>query len=141
MLFIRLREYWIVLLFYSRNVCTEPKNIIFFSIHKAIIINFANLWWYINVYILYIKRNIFPPHSSATALRLDGNSEIGAHVKSLLCYLICVSHLIKSRAVTDFSLLKTIFLHACATRSWLPSNVNIMSWAFHGQDFISSDKN
>ena len=29
-------------------------------------------------------------------LKLDGNSEIGAHV----CYLICLRHLIRSKAVT-----------------------------------------
>ena len=34
------------------------------------------------------------------ALLLDGNSEIGAHVKSNLCYLICSRHLICSRADT-----------------------------------------
>ena len=28
------------------------------------------------------------------ALILDGNSEIGAHVKSSLCYLICLRHMI-----------------------------------------------
>ena len=27
-------------------------------------------------------------------LTLDGNSEIGAHVRSNLCYLICLRHLI-----------------------------------------------
>ena len=32
---------------------------------------------------------------------LDGNSEIGAHVRSNLCYLICLRRLIRSRAVTN----------------------------------------
>ena len=32
---------------------------------------------------------------------IDGNSEIGAHVRSNLCYLICLRHLIRSRAVTN----------------------------------------
>ena len=32
---------------------------------------------------------------------LDGNSEIGGHVRSNLFYLTCLRHLIKSRAVTN----------------------------------------
>ena len=40
-------------------------------------------------------------------LILDGNSEIGAHVRSILCYLIYLRHLIRSRKVTH-----RIFLHA-----------------------------
>ena len=44
-------------------------------------------------------------------LVLDGNKEIGAHVRSNLCYLI------RSRAVTNLIFLfkRPIFLHACAT--------------------------
>ena len=34
-------------------------------------------------------------------LILDGNTEIGAHVKSNLCYLISVRHFIRSRTVTN----------------------------------------
>ena len=34
-------------------------------------------------------------------LVLDGNSEIGEHVRSYLCYLICLRHRIISRAVTN----------------------------------------
>ena len=34
-------------------------------------------------------------------LKLDGNSEIGVYVRSNLCYLICLRHLIISRAVTN----------------------------------------
>ena len=42
-------------------------------------------------------------------LMLDGNSEIGAHVKKNLCYLICLRHL--NRIVTNriFILRKDIF--------------------------------
>ena len=38
----------------------------------------------------------------------DGNSEIGAHVGSNLCYLICIRHLFRSSAVAylNFYLLK-----------------------------------
>ena len=32
---------------------------------------------------------------------LDGNLEIGAHVRSNLCYLTCLRHLIRSKAVTN----------------------------------------
>ena len=50
-------------------------------------------------------------------LKLDGISEIDAHVSSNLCYLICLKHLIGPRAVTNrifsskayFSLEKHIF--------------------------------
>ena len=35
-------------------------------------------------------------------LILYGKSEIGAHVRSDLGYLICLSHLIRSRAVTNW---------------------------------------
>ena len=34
-------------------------------------------------------------------LILDGYSEIGAHVRSNRCYLICLSHLFRSRAVLN----------------------------------------
>ena len=34
-------------------------------------------------------------------LNLDGNSEIGAHVRSNVCYLICLRHVIRSKAVTN----------------------------------------
>ena len=45
-----------------------------------------------------------------------------------LCYLICLRHLIRSRAVTTkkFSLKRPIFLNACATCSELPSNISKM---------------
>ena len=44
---------------------------------------------------------------------LGGNSEIGAHVRTNICYLICQRHLIRSRAVTNrifFSSKRPIFL-------------------------------
>ena len=60
-------------------------------------------------------------------LILDGNLETVADVKSNLCYLICLRHLIGSSAVLNrgffFSEKKTIFLHACATCSEIPSNI------------------
>ena len=53
-------------------------------------------------------------------LRLDGNSERGAHARSNLCHLIYSRHLIRSRAVTNrifFNLKRPIFIHLCATSS------------------------
>ena len=57
---------------------------------------------------------------------LDGNSEIGEHVN--LCYLICLRHLIISRAVKNciFSSEITNFFHACASYSELPTNISTM---------------
>ena len=55
---------------------------------------------------------------------LNGNSEIGAHVRSSLCYLIGLRLVIRPKAVTNRFFLssnRTIFLHACATCSELPS--------------------
>ena len=60
---------------------------------------------------------------------LEGDSEIGAHVRSKLGFRICLRHLIRSRLVTNrifFSAKRPIFLHACATCSELPSKVSIM---------------
>ena len=91
----------------------------------------------------------------AMVLILDGNSEIDAHGRSDLCYLICVRQLTRSRAVTNqqkslkyeqrnlyiinffnrdreqsqiryFYPKRPIFLHACATCFELPSNISTM---------------
>ena len=51
-------------------------------------------------------------------LILDGNLEIGAHVKSNRCYLICSRHLIRYGGVTNQT-----------TCSKLPSNISTMSAA------------
>ena len=61
-------------------------------------------------------------------LILVGNSEINAHVRSSVSYIIGLRHLIRSRAVTiDFFLRKgPICLHACATCSVLSSNICTM---------------
>ena len=52
-------------------------------------------------------------------LILDGNSELGARVRSNLCYLICFRHLLGSRAVTNRNVFskKIIFFHPCETSS------------------------
>ena len=60
---------------------------------------------------------------------LDGASEIVAHVRSNLFYLICYRHLMRSKSVTYqiFFLPKIpIFLHVCAIFSELPSNNSAM---------------
>ena len=49
-------------------------------------------------------------------LIIDGNSELGVHIRSNLCYQICLRHLINSRAVTNWTLFfrkRPIFLHTC----------------------------
>ena len=59
-------------------------------------------------------------------LVLDGYSEIGAHIGSNLCYLICSWLMIRSREVTNriFVILKDGFsIHTCATYSELPYNI------------------
>ena len=56
-------------------------------------------------------------------LLLDGNSKIGAPVRSNLCYLICLRHLIRSVTVANlivFLQIRHIFLHTCAACSELP---------------------
>ena len=60
---------------------------------------------------------------------LDGNSEIGAHVKSNLYYLTCCRHLIRSMIVTNliFVLRKDIFaFHVRAICAELPSNISTL---------------
>ena len=59
---------------------------------------------------------------------LDGNSEIGAQVRSNLYYLICLRRLNSSgqSQIGFFSLKRPIFLHACTTCSELPSNISTM---------------
>ena len=54
--------------------------------------NLPNKFWSTLIKLLFELSNV---------LTLDSNSEIGAHVRSKLCYLTCLSHLIKSRPVTS----------------------------------------
>ena len=42
-------------------------------------------------------------------LKLDGNSEISEQVRSDLCYLICLEHLIRMRPVRIKNFLKEFF--------------------------------
>ena len=64
---------------------------------------------------------------------LHGNSEIGAHVKSSLCYLICLRHLTSLGVVKNrIFFLRPNFLHACATYFELPSNISTMEGPKNG---------
>ena len=55
-------------------------------------------------------------------LIFDDHSEIGAQVSRNVCFVTCVRHLIRSRAVTNpgFYPIKPVFLHACAPIFELP---------------------
>ena len=60
---------------------------------------------------------------------LDGNSEIGAHIRGDFCYLICLTHLIRSREVTDliFYLEKTYFRLYVRNKFRVTNNISTMS--------------
>ena len=59
--------------------------------------------------------------NASMVLILDGNSEKRMHVRSNLCYLNCVRHSIRSRAVTNliFFQERPIFLHAMCSKFWV----------------------
>ena len=62
-------------------------------------------------------------------LLLDGNSEIGVHLISNLCYLISLGHLLWSKEITNwifFSSKRPILLLACNPCSELLSNIDTM---------------
>ena len=74
--------------------------------------------------------------------KLDGSSEIGAHVRSNLCYLICLRALERSTAFTEviFSSEKKIFFSsACATYSEIPSSISTM-FSVNEEDKIYSEE-
>ena len=60
----------------------------------------------------------FTRDNSTMVLILDGNSEIGAHVWSEIAIMICK----RFRARFVFQR-RPVFLHKCATRFELPSNI------------------
>ena len=64
---------------------------------------------------------------------VDGNSDIGAHVRSKLCYLICSRHLVRSRAFIKLYFVSgnIFFLYACVPFLMLPSNTSTMISPFH----------
>ena len=58
-------------------------------------------------------------------LILDGNSEIGAQVRSNLCYLIWLRHLIRSRAVKNRIFFIRKYVFSCVHNMFeLPSNIS-----------------
>ena len=57
------------------------------------------------------------------------------HVRSNLCYLIWLRHLLRTVTNRIFSPNKLIFLHACATCSELPSNISTMGKIKAGAKF------
>ena len=71
-------------------------------------------------YLIYLK------WIEGMVLILDGNSEIGAHVRSELYYLICLGHLIRSRAVTN--LLRTYLFSLMRAPNVLSYHLILVPW-------------
>ena len=69
-------------------------------------------------------------------LLLDGNSEIGAHVRSNLCYLICLRHLIKLRSHKSDLSEKTYF-PLCVRTMFLSSNHGFGKLVFVKKLFVN----
>ena len=70
-------------------------------------------------------------------LILDGISEIDAHVRNILGYLICIRHLIRARVITNWMFLSDFFfVHACATCSESPSYISTMIQEVLNQIYI-----
>ena len=86
-----------------------PKNIIFFFLPDLDPCQKSKL------ILIHIKiLDEFKSRLSINSWYLDGNPEIGAHVRSNLCYLICLRHLIRSRAVTRYFLSEKTFFASSA---------------------------
>ena len=69
-------------------------------------------------------------------LLLDGNSEIGAHLSSNFCNVICLRNLLRSRAVTAAlkKFMKRIYLfNVCAPIPEVPSNISTMPYIYSGR--------
>ena len=64
--------------------------------------------------------SIYTPVGTMVLIR-DGNSQIGAHIRSNLCYLICLRHFIRSRQIGYLVSEQTF---------WLPPKVSIMVVTF-----------
>ena len=63
-------------------------------------------------------KDMKPETAMTIALILDGSSELGVHVRSNLCWLICLKHLIRSRAVTDRTYIfsEKAYFHSCVRK-------------------------
>ena len=88
---------------------------------------------------IYQSEEAIHNYEISIVVLLDGNSEIIAHVRSNLFYLICIRHLIRSicKKSEFFSLKRSFFLQACSTCSKLPSNIRTMGIKLNGQPFLS----
>ena len=94
---------------------------------KCIIFGYNLLFLLSNIHDMRQKRKGLSGHHTNNGILtfIILNSEIGAHVRSNLCYLTW--HLgIEQSQTRFFSLKKTAFIHVCATRSELPSNISNM---------------
>ena len=78
-------------------------------------------------------------------LILDGNLELGAHVRSDLRLLICLRRLMRSWAIKNWtSFLRKApfsFVHACVPCFELPSGKSTMVWRNYDWRCIISEKN
>ena len=71
--------------------------------------------------------------TTAMVLLLDGNSEICAHVRGNLCYLICFRHLIRAKSVTN-----RIFF---SEKTYFPSCVRNIIWVtiwYHDNSYLNA---
>ena len=76
-----------------------------------------------------VPLELYPPWLYLSWYFREGNSEIGAHARKNLFYLIGLRHLIRLRVVSNRFFLspkRPIFLHACTTCSELPYNISRM---------------
>ena len=69
---------------------------------------------------LKIERRLSQVHGTYI---LDGNSEMGPHVRRNICYVISLG---REQSQIEIAPERPIFLHACATCSELPSNISTM---------------
>ena len=109
---ISLRAYW------PNHVQSSANVTMLFTMNNAV------LFWSIPILQFILTSCSIP----ALVLISDGNSEIGARVRSNIYYLICLSNLLGSRTVKNpiFSPKRPIYLHTCATSSELPSVMSSM---------------
>ena len=86
--------------YFALHITTAKKNMLK-------IINISSTHW------ILLKRK--SNHST-----LDGDSEIGAHIRSKLCSLICLRHLVRSSAVKDRCLFpKKTYFPSCLRNMFL----------------------
>ena len=83
------------------NVLTKTTKCF---IETAALFRKLDFWWRLDLYVRHCWTGLFSladQIGEAMVFILDGNSEIGSHVRSDFSYLICLWHLIRSRAVTN----------------------------------------